>query len=72
MLPPLNLNLSNSAKSDAKLDQMGNDFTLGNSGAWNVNVGGTGASMQGASSAEIPKWIWFAVAGLAALWLLKK
>ncbi|WP_425196129.1 hypothetical protein [Polaromonas sp.] len=71
-MPPLNLNLSNSAKSEAEMSQMGNDFTLGNSGAWNVNVGGTGNALQSASNAEIPVWVWFAVAGLAALWLLKK
>jgi len=72
MLPPLNLQLSNSAKSGADMEQMGNDFTLGNSGAWNVNIGGSGKAVQGASSSAIPSWVWFAIAGLGALWLLKK
>lgn len=63
-LPPLNLNTS----SSSKLDQAGNAFTLGNAGAWNVNVGGSAPSLQSASS--IP-WMWIALAA-GALWLLKK
>ena len=69
-MPPLNVDLS--AKSEASLDQMGNDFTLGNSGAWNVNIGGSAPSIQGASSSAIPVWVWAAVAAVGVLWLLRK
>lgn len=67
-IPPLNLN--NSAESEAKSDQFGNAFTLGNSGAWNVNVGGSAPSIQ--SAADMPMWVWIAAGVAVAVWLLKK
>lgn len=71
-LPPLALNLNSTAKSSGQADQFGNDFALGNSGAWNVNIGGSGQAVQGASSSAMPQWVWIAAVGLAAVWLLKK
>lgn len=71
-LPPLALNLNSTARSSGQADQFGNMFELGNSGAWNVNVSGSGQAVQGASSTAMPSWIWIAAVGLAALWLLKK
>jgi len=62
-LPPLQL--SSSAKSG--MEQSGASFGA-SWGDWNVNVAGSGTSMQGASSSPINWWLVAVAAGAA--WLI--
>lgn len=67
-LPPLNLSASSSASG--RLDSGGSGYGLG-AGDWNVNLGGSGFSSQGAGSAQMPPMIWLVLAA-GAVWLLTK
>lgn len=62
-LPPLQLSSSASSKIEQSGASLGASF-----GDWNVNVGGSGTALQGASSAPLNWWLIAAAAGAA--WLI--
>lgn len=63
-LPPLNFQLSSSATSF--MDQAGAQYGASN-GAWNVNLAGSGVSLQSASAGL--NW-WLIAAAAGAAWYL--
>lgn len=70
MIPPLNLNMSNSASG--RQDQSGAGWDLGNSGGWSVNVGGSGTAYQSASATGGGiNWMHVAIAA-GAVWFLMR
>jgi hypothetical protein len=62
-LPPLNLTFAGRAESGIGMDGSAWDFGQGD---WNVNLAGSGVSLQ---SGSIP-WLWIAAAGAA--WLIMR
>ena len=62
-LPPLQL----SSSAGSGMEQSGAMFGA-SFGDWNVNVGGSGMAMQGASSMPVNWWLIAAIAGAA--WLI--
>lgn len=67
-LPPLNFQQS----ATSGVTSLGADFMAGSGpGDWNVQIAGSGTSAQGLSAGGMPLWM-MVVAGLAALYILKK
>lgn len=63
-LPPLNLG----GTATQIQDWGGATFSASGSGAWNVNMGGSGTALQSASAG----FNWLLIAAAAAAWLLLK